>query len=81
MQLNLHLQHRIIADFRTEREKRDAKEREDKKHLLRLQKEKEKEEEKSRKEREALWSYDNLHKNVEQMTNNHDDGNDSDDFM
>lgn len=70
-----------ITDFRLEREKRDANEREDKKRLQRLQKEKEKEEEKARKEREELWSYDCLHKNAELMTTNQDDGNDSDDFM
>lgn len=68
------------SDFRTEREKRDALEREDKKRLLRLQKEKEKEEEKERKAREELYSYKNL-QNPDKMCSNYDEGNDSDEFM
>lgn len=67
-------------NFREEREKRDAKEREDKKKVLREQKEKEKELEKKRKEDAELRSYNSLFKE-ENMQLNTDDGNDSDDFM
>lgn len=67
-------------DFRSEREKRDAKEREDKKKILRDQKELEKENEKRRKDEAELRSYTSLMA-TEKMTTNYDDGNDSDDFM
>lgn len=67
-------------DFRNEREKRDAKEREDKKKILREQKDQEKENEKRRKEEAELRSYTSLMA-TDKMTTNHDDGNDSDDFM
>lgn len=67
-------------DFRAEREKRDAKEREDKKKILRAQKEQEKENERRRKEDAELRSYSSL-MNQEKMTTNYDSGNDSDDFM
>lgn len=67
-------------DFRAERERRDAAEREDKKKILRQQKEKEREEEKRRKEEAELKNYTSLMK-TENMSTNYDDGNDSDDFM
>lgn len=69
-----------IVDFRGEREKRDAKEREDKRKILREQKEKSKEEERRRQEEAELRSYSSLQQN-EKMQSNYDDGNDSDDFM
>lgn len=69
-----------FADFRDEREKRDAGEREGKKKIVRDQKEKEKEEERQRKEKAELKSYASLMA-AEKMTSNYDDGNDSDDFM
>lgn len=70
----------IFVDFRAEREKRDADEREDKKKILREQKEKAKEDERKRKEEAELRSYASLQAS-EKMQSNYDDGNDSDDFM
>lgn len=67
-------------DFRGEREKRDAKDRDNKKELLRAQKEKDKEDEKRRKEEAELKSYKSL-MTTEKMKTNYDSGNDSDDFM
>lgn len=67
-------------DFQTEREKRDAKEREDKKKILREQKDQEKDNERRRKEETELRSYTSLMAK-EKMSSNYDDGNDSDDFM
>lgn len=67
-------------DFRAEREKRDAKEREDKKKILRDQKEKQKEDERKRMEDSELRSYSSL-MSQDKMQSNYDDGNDSDDFM
>lgn len=67
-------------DFRTLREDRDRKEREDKKHLMRIQKEREKTEAKRKQEEADARSYDRLMK-LENMQTNYDDGNDSDDFM
>lgn len=67
-------------DFRGERENRDAKDRENKKELLRTQKEREKEDEKRRKEEAELKSYKSL-MTTEKMKTNYDSGNDSDDFM
>lgn len=67
-------------DFRAEREKRDALEREDKKKILRTQKEIEKDNEKRRKEESELRSYSSLMA-TDKMNTNYDDGNDSDDFM
>ncbi|BET02333.1 Coiled-coil domain-containing protein [Nesidiocoris tenuis] len=66
-------------DFRAEREARDARERDDKKRILRELQAKQKEEEKRRKEEAELRSYTTLMK-PEMMTSNKD-GNDSDDFM
>lgn len=67
-------------DFRAERERRDAEEREDKKKVMRTQREQDKENERLRKEQAELRSYTSLMA-TEKMTTNHDDGNDSDDFM
>ena len=67
-------------DFRAEREKRDAKEREDKKAILRQQKDKERDEEKQRKADAELRCYSSLMAD-EKMKTNYDSGNDSDDFM
>lgn len=67
-------------DFRTAREERDLKERENKKQLLREQKEREKVEAKRKQEELEARSYKNLMK-PENMSTNYDDGNDSDDFM
>lgn len=67
-------------DFRGIREERDRKEREDKKHLLKLQKEREKVEAKRKEEEAEARSYKSLMKE-ENMKSNYDDGNDSDDFM
>lgn len=67
-------------DFRGIREERDRKEREDKKHLLKLQKEREKAEAKRKEEEAEARSYKSLMKE-ENMKSNYDDGNDSDDFM
>lgn len=67
-------------DFRAEREKRDALEREDKKAQIRLQKEKEKDDIKRQREMQDLKSYSSLMKEGN-MTTNMDDGNESDDFM
>lgn len=67
-------------DFQAEREKRDGKEREDKKKILRDQKDQEKENERRRKEEAELRSYTSLMAK-ENMSSNYDDGNDSDDFM
>lgn len=67
-------------DFRAEREKRDADEREDKKKLMRNLRDQEKENERRRKEEQELRSYSSLMA-ADKMTSNHDDGNDSDDFM
>lgn len=67
-------------DFRAERERRDANEREGKKIVIRQQKEKEKEEAKRRAEEAELRSYTSL-MTTEKMSTNYDDGNDSDDFM
>lgn len=66
-------------DFRAEREKRDAKDREEQKAKLRAQKELEKELERKRLEEEQLRSYTSLLKS-ENMKSNQDNGNDSDDF-
>lgn len=66
-------------DFRAEREKRDAKDREEQKAKLRAQKELEKELERKRQEEEQLRSYTSLLKS-ENMKSNQDNGNDSDDF-
>ncbi|KAF6201189.1 hypothetical protein GE061_005636 [Apolygus lucorum] len=66
-------------DFRALREARDAREREDKKRLLRELQAKQKEEERRREEEAELRSYTTLMK-PELMTSNRD-GNDSDDFM
>lgn len=68
------------ADFRAEREKRDADERADKKKILRQQKEKAKEDERRRQEEAELRSYSSLQAS-EKMQSNYDDGNESDDFM
>lgn len=67
-------------DFRAERERRDAEEREDKKKVQRTQREQDKENERLRKEQAELRSYSSLMA-TEKMSTNHDDGNDSDDFM
>lgn len=67
-------------DFRAEREKRDALEREDKKVQIRLQKDKEKEDIKQQREMQELKSYSSLMKE-DKMKTNFDDGNDSDEFM
>lgn len=67
-------------DFRAEREKRDSDEREDKKSVMRTKREQEKEAERKRKEESELRSYSSLMAS-DKMTSNHDDGNDSDDFM
>ena len=67
-------------DFRAEREQRDAAEREDKKKVLRQMRDAEKENEKKRKEDAELRSYSSL-MTADKMSSNHDDGNDSDDFM
>lgn len=67
-------------DFKAEREKRDALEREDKKAQIRALKEKEKEDIKRQREMQELKSYSSL-MNEDKMTTNMDDGNDSDDFM
>lgn len=69
-----------LTDFRAEREKRDADEREDKRKIMREQRDKAKEEERRRKEEAELRSYTSLQQN-ERMQSNYDDGNDSDDFM
>lgn len=69
-----------MPDFRGERERRDAEEREDKRKILREQKEKAKEDERRRKEEAELRSYSSLQQG-EKMQSNYDDGNDSDDFM
>lgn len=70
----------LFTDFRALREARDAKEREDKKKILREQKDKEKTDEKRRKEEAELRSYSSLMA-TDKMSTNYDDGNDSDDFM
>lgn len=70
----------LMVDFRAEREKRDAKEREDKRKILRDQRDKAKEEERRRQEEAELRSYTSLQQS-ERMQSNYDDGNDSDDFM
>lgn len=75
-----NIQIKMFIDFRGEREARDAKEREDKKSILRQQKEKEKDNEKRRQEEAELRSYSSLMA-TEKMSTNYDDGNDSDDFM
>ena len=67
-------------DFRTEREKRDISEREEKKKVFKQLEEEKKKEEKKRKEEAEHWSYDRVMNNTE-MTSNKDGGNDSDDFM
>lgn len=67
-------------DFRAEREKRDALEREDKKAQMRLVREKEKEDIKRQREMQDLKSYSSLMKE-DKMKTNFDDGNDSDEFM
>lgn len=68
------------VDFRAEREKRDALEREDKKAEIRAQKELEKEAIKKQREMQELKSYRSLMKE-DKMKTNFDDGNDSDEFM
>jgi hypothetical protein len=67
-------------DFRAERERRDAEERNDQKKVMREFKDREKEAEKKRKELADLRSYSSLMK-PEKMSTNYDSGNDSDDFM
>lgn len=67
-------------DFQAERERRDASEREDKKKVMRDRRDQEKEAERLRKEQAELRSYASLMAK-DNMTTNHDDGNDSDDFM
>lgn len=67
-------------DFRAEREKRDALERDDQKQLMRQRRDEEKEAERKRKEESELRSYASLMAG-DKMRTNHDDGNDSDDFM
>lgn len=67
-------------DFRAEREKRDALEREGKKNEIRLLKDKEKDDIRRKKEEQDLKNYSSLMK-ADNMTSNYDDGNDSDDFM
>lgn len=68
------------VDFRAEREKRDALEREDKKAEIRAQKEQEKEAIKKQREMQELKSYRSLMKE-DKMKTNFDDGNESDEFM
>lgn len=68
------------VDFRAEREKRDALEREDKKAEIRAQKELEKEAIKKQREMQELKSYRSLMKE-DKMKTNFDDGNESDEFM
>lgn len=70
----------LFADFRAEKEKRDANERDDKKRVVREQKEREREAERKRMEDAELRSYSSL-MNDDKMKSNYDDGNDSDDFM
>lgn len=70
----------VHPDFRAEREKRDAEERNDRKKVLRDLKEREKEEERRRKEQADLRSYSSLMK-TEKMSTNYDKDQDSDDFM
>lgn len=67
-------------DFKEEREKRDALEREDKKAEIRLQREQEKDAIKRQREVQELKSYTSLMKEGNMKTN-FDDGNDSDEFM
>lgn len=67
-------------DFQAERERRDSAEREDKKKLMREKRDQEKDAERLRKEQAELRSYSSLMAK-DNMTTNHDDGNDSDDFM
>lgn len=69
-----------FPDFQTEREQRDALERQDKKKVVKDQKDREKEAMKKRQEEAEMRSYASLHKS-EKMTTNYDDKNDSDDFM
>ena len=68
------------VDFKTEREGRDRREREEKKKVFRKEEEARKAEEKSRKAEAELRSYDRL-MNEDNMSSNKDGGNDSDDFM
>lgn len=67
-------------DFRTEREARDASERQDKKKVIKELQTREKEAERKRLEDAQTKSYASLHKE-EKMTSNYDANNDSDDFM
>uniref|UniRef100_A0A8D8TES1 Coiled-coil domain-containing protein 25 n=1 Tax=Cacopsylla melanoneura TaxID=428564 RepID=A0A8D8TES1_9HEMI len=69
------------VDLRGQREKRDAKEREDKKRLLKEQQIKDKEDEKKRQEEAELRSYSNLMKAENMTSNKETSGYDSDDFM
>lgn len=67
-------------DFRAERERRDALEREDQKQVMRSRRDADKEAERRRKEESELRSYSSL-MSSDKMKTNHDDGNESDDFM
>lgn len=67
-------------DFRAERERRDILEREDQKQVLRQRRDADKEAERRRKEDAELRSYSSLMAS-DKMKTNHDDGNESDDFM
>lgn len=78
--LNIFFHFNKFLDFRALREARDAKEREDKKKIVREQKEKEKLYERKRQEENELRSYASL-MSSDKMKSNYDDGNDSDDFM
>lgn len=69
-----------FPDFREEREKRDAAQREMEKAERRRQNELEKERQKQRQKEEELKSYRSLLQS-EKMTSNYDNGNDSDEFM
>jgi len=68
------------VDFRSLREERDRKEREDKKALDREKKKLEKEKEKEREEQTRLRSYDGVMV-TENMKSNKDSQSDDDDFM
>lgn len=68
------------VDFRTQREERDAKERQARKKAFKAMEEQQKIEDEKRKAEAELRSYDRL-MTTENMTSNQDGGNDSDDFM
>merc|ERR1712110_584021 len=65
------------VDFRTQREERDAKERQAKKKSFKATEEQNKIEDEKRKAEAELRSYDRL-MTAENMTSNQDGGNDSD---